>query len=281
MTLLDETGVAIAFEAEGLIRDGRTFWMSLNARVSQDPNQGEVIDGSVIDISARVERGEAEKRRQIAEAATQAKSEFLANMSHEIRTPMNAIVGFSRLTLETPARPQAARIPRVDPQFRRIAADAGQRRTRLFEDRGWKTRARTHPIQLRRYAARRRTAVPDGGAQEESRLHRHRPHAGAAGVSRQRRDRRRRAAAQTGADQSDRQRDQVHRGRQHHRIGDRHSGHGRRTHSRGPGHRHRHRHQQRSADALVRIVPTSRNVDDAPLRRHGSRACDLQEPRAR
>ncbi len=101
MTLLDETGVAIAFEAEGLIRDGRTFWMSLNARVSQDPNQGEVIDGSVIDISARVERGEAEKRRQIAEAATQAKSEFLANMSHEIRTPMNAIVGFSRLTLET------------------------------------------------------------------------------------------------------------------------------------------------------------------------------------
>ncbi len=91
----------IAFEAEGVIRDGRTFWMSLNARVNQDPNQGEVIDGSVIDISARVERGEAEKRRQIAEAATQAKSEFLANMSHEIRTPMNAIVGFSRLTLET------------------------------------------------------------------------------------------------------------------------------------------------------------------------------------
>ena len=101
MSLLDETGVAVAFEAEGVIRDGRTFWMSLNARVNQDPNQGEVIDGSVIDISARVERGEAEKRRQIAEAATQAKSEFLANMSHEIRTPMNAIVGFSRLTLET------------------------------------------------------------------------------------------------------------------------------------------------------------------------------------
>ena len=101
MSLLDETGLAVAFEAEGVIRDGRTFWMSLNARVNQDPVQGEVIDGSVIDISARVERGQAEKRRQIAEAATQAKSEFLANMSHEIRTPMNAIVGFSRLTLET------------------------------------------------------------------------------------------------------------------------------------------------------------------------------------
>ena len=67
MSLLDETGLAVAFEAEGVIRDGRTFWMSLNARVNQDPNQGEVIDGSVIDISARIERGEAERRRQIAE----------------------------------------------------------------------------------------------------------------------------------------------------------------------------------------------------------------------
>ena len=101
-------GVADAFEAEGVTREGKTFWMSLNARVNQDPVQGEVIDGSVIDISARVERGQAEKQRQIAEAATQAKSEFLANMSHEIRTPMNAIVGFSKLTLETELEPQTA-----------------------------------------------------------------------------------------------------------------------------------------------------------------------------
>jgi PAS domain S-box-containing protein len=102
MTMLDETGVAGGFEAEGVTRDGRTFWMSVNARINEDPIQGTVIDGSVIDITGRIERENAEKRREVAEAATQAKSEFLANMSHEIRTPMNAIVGFSKLTLETP-----------------------------------------------------------------------------------------------------------------------------------------------------------------------------------
>ncbi len=101
MSLLEDQGVVNTFEAEGVTRDGRVFWMSINARLNHEPDQRDVIDGSVIDITARVEREQAEKRRQIAEAATQAKSEFLANMSHEIRTPMNAIVGFSKLTLET------------------------------------------------------------------------------------------------------------------------------------------------------------------------------------
>ena len=101
MTAMDEAGAANGFEAEGVTRSGRTFWLSMNARINQDADQGEVIDGSIIDITARIEREQAEKRREVAEAATQAKSEFLANMSHEIRTPMNAIVGFSKLTLET------------------------------------------------------------------------------------------------------------------------------------------------------------------------------------
>ncbi len=101
MSELDETGVVDSFEAEGVTRDGRSFWMSVSAHVNEDPVQGQVIDGSVIDISARIEREQAEKRREVAEAATAAKSEFLANMSHEIRTPMNAIIGFSKLALET------------------------------------------------------------------------------------------------------------------------------------------------------------------------------------
>jgi len=101
MSLLDEGGTVDGFEAEGVTRTGHTFWMSLNAQINHDPVQGEVIDGSVIDISARIERERAEQQRQVAEAASRAKSEFLANMSHEIRTPMNAIVGFSMLSLET------------------------------------------------------------------------------------------------------------------------------------------------------------------------------------
>ena len=98
---LDVSNRVNAFEAKALTRDGHEFWMSIAARITSDGETGEYIDGSIIDITARIESEQAEKQRQIAEAATQAKSEFLANMSHEIRTPMNAIIGFSELTLDT------------------------------------------------------------------------------------------------------------------------------------------------------------------------------------
>ncbi|QTA77926.1 Two component system response regulator/histidine kinase [Desulfonema limicola] len=54
----------------------------------------------------RMEKEQAEKERQAAQAATQAKSEFLANMSHEIRTPMNALIGFIELVLEDSKLPK-------------------------------------------------------------------------------------------------------------------------------------------------------------------------------
>ncbi|MEM9622927.1 MAG: ATP-binding protein, partial [Pseudomonadota bacterium] len=98
---LEERNQVTGFEAQGMTSSGRVFWMALTARITKDPELGDYIDGSLIDISERIEREQADKQRQIAEAATVAKSEFLANMSHEIRTPMNAIVGFSKLTLDT------------------------------------------------------------------------------------------------------------------------------------------------------------------------------------
>ena len=101
LSKLDENNRVIAFEAKAKTQDDREFWMSIAARITDDKEAGEYIDGSIIDITARIESEQAEKQRQIAEAATQAKSEFLANMSHEIRTPMNAIIGFSELTLDT------------------------------------------------------------------------------------------------------------------------------------------------------------------------------------
>ncbi len=101
ITRLEELHFVNALEAQASSRDGRTFWMSITARLNRDPELGDMIDGSLVDISEKIEREQADKQRQIAEAATEAKSEFLANMSHEIRTPMNAIVGFTQLALET------------------------------------------------------------------------------------------------------------------------------------------------------------------------------------
>lgn len=101
LSALEENQQVTSFEAQGLSRNGRVFWMSLTARLTKDADNGDYIDGSLFDISERMQKEQADKQRQIAEAANVAKSEFLANMSHEIRTPMNAIVGFSKLALET------------------------------------------------------------------------------------------------------------------------------------------------------------------------------------
>jgi PAS domain S-box-containing protein len=90
-------------------KDGSSVWVLVNAilREGQDGDFGvsgvrEVIDATLIDITARREGEEAVRRAmEASEAANRAKSEFLANMSHEIRTPMNGIIGMIELILGT------------------------------------------------------------------------------------------------------------------------------------------------------------------------------------
>ena len=55
------------FEAQGVTRDGRKFWMALTARLTRDPEHGDYIDGSLVDISERMQREQADKQREIAE----------------------------------------------------------------------------------------------------------------------------------------------------------------------------------------------------------------------
>ena len=90
------------FETQIYRKDGKKIWISISARLARVKTDHILfIEGSLVDISERLEKEIAQKDLEIAEAATKAKSDFLANMSHEIRTPMNAIIGMSHLALKT------------------------------------------------------------------------------------------------------------------------------------------------------------------------------------
>ena len=92
----------VGYETEIRRRDGQPLWVALSAQVFlHDDDETYHIEGSIIDITERKLREEAEQATRLAQAATESKSQFLANMSHEIRTPMNAITGYTDLALKT------------------------------------------------------------------------------------------------------------------------------------------------------------------------------------
>ncbi len=91
----------VGYESRLKRLDNQEIWVAISAHVIFDNNKPVKVDGSVIDITERKLRQQAEQATRLAEAATATKSQFLANMSHEIRTPMNAILGYTSLALET------------------------------------------------------------------------------------------------------------------------------------------------------------------------------------
>jgi PAS domain S-box-containing protein len=78
--------------------DNRLVWIQSIVTLLRDvqglPHR---IVGVVEDITEHLRLADAERAREIAEAANLAKSEFLSRMSHELRTPLNAMLGFAQL----------------------------------------------------------------------------------------------------------------------------------------------------------------------------------------
>ncbi|MCF8077592.1 MAG: PAS domain S-box protein, partial [Desulfotignum sp.] len=101
---LTDRGQVTGVKMRMVRRDGVVFVAEENVHLCDYGGEQEektVIEGTIRDITQRIERERAEREKEAALASSRAKCEFLANMSHEIRTPLNAVMGLTDLMRRT------------------------------------------------------------------------------------------------------------------------------------------------------------------------------------
>ncbi|MFA7665116.1 MAG: ATP-binding protein [Burkholderiaceae bacterium] len=104
LTALLSAGGVLLFTSVSAFRSFEQARQALRSRRDADERRLEIEEQKRV-LQATYElaegaRAEAERARELAEAANRAKSAFLANMSHELRTPLNAIIGYSEMIEE-------------------------------------------------------------------------------------------------------------------------------------------------------------------------------------
>ena len=186
------------FETTFRTASGGTFPALISAVVLE-------LGGRECALSIARDVTDLEAARQKALAASQAKTEFLSSMSHEIRTPMNAILGMADLIGESDLILRTAALPRYRHQQRQRAARTDQQhpgsragRKRTYEPRSGCVRRGRADRKGCRHAGGPRARK--GNRTVRAMRQRFAAHAGG-----------RFAAPAPGADQSDRQRDQIYR----------------------------------------------------------------------
>jgi PAS domain S-box-containing protein len=77
--------------------DGTKAWLDHNADCVSRADGDCLVQGTLIDVTARYLVAESTRTGELARAQSQAKTRFLATMSHELRTPLNSILGYAQL----------------------------------------------------------------------------------------------------------------------------------------------------------------------------------------
>jgi ammonium transporter, Amt family len=126
--ILDKDGIIRDFRSRVKRADGTIIWVSESARAVKGSDGGLLYyEGTVVDITDRIDAERLHRERDFAEAANEAKSQFLARMSHEMRTPLGGVI--NTLDLITEDMPPAQRT-----RFIEIAKQSAQTLLTLIND---------------------------------------------------------------------------------------------------------------------------------------------------